>query len=247
MSRIASAARAFPLQAAGLALATALTSPGAIGVPQQDVFRGGVTIVPIDVRAFDRHGKPVTDLTARDFTIVEDGVPHGSYRKIEVRTSRPGVSLRFRGGYYARPMPAALGRRELLSHTRISRAFEYAPPIDDIKVQGRVAMIREPNGDRRITVDVTIDSSRMAYHIVDGRHVGSIEVAVFAIDGRQRQVVDLWQRVELNLSEARYRTFMAGGIPYSATLRIPPDVRAVKVVAYDYGADLLGSVVLNAR
>lgn len=34
-----------------------------------------VTMVPIDVRAFDRCGKPVTDLAAGDFEIFEDGVP----------------------------------------------------------------------------------------------------------------------------------------------------------------------------
>jgi hypothetical protein len=42
---------------------------------QQDVIRTGVTMVPIDVRAFDRQGRPVTNLKAEDFTIFEDGVP----------------------------------------------------------------------------------------------------------------------------------------------------------------------------
>lgn len=42
---------------------------------QQGVFRAGVTVVPIDVRAFDRQGKPVSDLTAEDFQIFEDGAP----------------------------------------------------------------------------------------------------------------------------------------------------------------------------
>jgi VWFA-related protein len=41
---------------------------------QQPVFRAGVTMVPIDVRALDRNGKPVTDLTQVEFTILEDGV-----------------------------------------------------------------------------------------------------------------------------------------------------------------------------
>jgi hypothetical protein len=33
---------------------------------QQDVIRTGVTMVPIDVRAFDRQGRPVTNLKAED-------------------------------------------------------------------------------------------------------------------------------------------------------------------------------------
>ena len=46
-------------------------------------------------------------------------------------------------------------------------------------------------------MDVTIETSRLAFELVNGRHVGSVEVAVFALDSRQRQVADLWQRVEL--------------------------------------------------
>jgi VWFA-related protein len=37
------------------------------------VFRGGTTLVPIDVRVVDRNGKPVTDLTENEFVVTEDG------------------------------------------------------------------------------------------------------------------------------------------------------------------------------
>jgi hypothetical protein len=70
---------------------------------------------------------------------------------------------------------------------------------------------------------------------------------VFTLDGRQRQIQDLWQRVELDLSEATYQKFKAGGIPYTATLPAPPEIRAVKIVVYDYAADLVGSLVLPVR
>src|SRR3990172_2585800 len=42
---------------------------------QRPTFRTGVTLVPLDVRVLDSHGRPVTDLTAADFTVLEDGVP----------------------------------------------------------------------------------------------------------------------------------------------------------------------------
>jgi VWFA-related protein len=42
--------------------------------PPQASFRSRITIVPIDVRAVDRNGKPITDLRQADFTITEDGV-----------------------------------------------------------------------------------------------------------------------------------------------------------------------------
>lgn len=44
--------------------------------PQQaPTFRGGATLVAVDVRVLDRDGKPVTDLQRADFTILEDGRP----------------------------------------------------------------------------------------------------------------------------------------------------------------------------
>lgn len=100
---------------------------------QQDVIRTGVTMVPIDVRAFDRQGRPVTNLKAEDFTIYEDGVPQ------------------------------------------------------------KIA------------------------------------------------------RVELDLTDATYQKFTAGGIPHTATLPAPPELDAVKVVVYDYAADLVGSLMLKVR
>jgi VWFA-related protein len=37
-------------------------------------FRSTIALVPVDIRVFDRDGKPVTDLTQADFTVLEDGV-----------------------------------------------------------------------------------------------------------------------------------------------------------------------------
>jgi VWFA-related protein len=37
-------------------------------------FRSSIALVPVDVRVLDRNGKPITDLTQADFTLLEDGV-----------------------------------------------------------------------------------------------------------------------------------------------------------------------------
>jgi VWFA-related protein len=48
--------------------------PAQTPAPQTPVFRGGATVVPVDVRVTDSKGQPITDLTQQDFTILENNV-----------------------------------------------------------------------------------------------------------------------------------------------------------------------------
>lgn len=58
----------------GLVLAAAVAAQPPPGTrPQEPTFRTGVSLVRVDVTVTDRHGMPVDDLTAEDFTIEEDG------------------------------------------------------------------------------------------------------------------------------------------------------------------------------
>ena len=55
-------------------VAALLSLESAAQQPQPPVVRGGVVLVPVDVRVIDRDGKTVTDLTQRDFVVFEDDV-----------------------------------------------------------------------------------------------------------------------------------------------------------------------------
>lgn len=63
---------------------------------QPQPFRTRVTVVPVDVRVVDRDGKPITGLTASDFTIVEDGAPqkivHFSFHALEAQQGAAATS-----------------------------------------------------------------------------------------------------------------------------------------------------------
>ena len=61
--------------AATLAVLVAWTAQGAPAAQERPPFRAGTTLVPVDVRVVNRDGRPVTDLSASDFTVLEDGVP----------------------------------------------------------------------------------------------------------------------------------------------------------------------------
>lgn len=80
--------------AAGGALYAASVSGQQAPVQQRPQFRSATTLVPVDVRVVDRQGRPITDLTAADFTILEDGVPqtvsHFSRHALVAAEPEPG-------------------------------------------------------------------------------------------------------------------------------------------------------------
>ncbi len=57
------------LRRVGLVCLTCALGPQA----QAPVFRAETSLVPLDIRVLDRHGKPVVGLKASDFTIIENG------------------------------------------------------------------------------------------------------------------------------------------------------------------------------
>ena len=58
-----------------LSAAATLGSQTAQDPQNAQVFRGRILLVPVDIRVLDRAtGKPITDLTQRDFTVIENGI-----------------------------------------------------------------------------------------------------------------------------------------------------------------------------
>ena len=83
----------------GLAIVArpALIAQGSL--QNQPTFRSVTSLVPLDVRVLDRNGKPISNLTATDFTILEDNVQqklgHFSVTTLPTAPARPIESGRF--------------------------------------------------------------------------------------------------------------------------------------------------------
>ena len=69
-------------------------SPNETGAQQEPPrFRGGVEIIQLDAAVLDRNRKPVTGLTAADFTVLEDGKPQPIVAFQELTAPDPDGSL----------------------------------------------------------------------------------------------------------------------------------------------------------
>jgi VWFA-related protein len=87
--------RSLRVPAAALVVLWIALASGQTASTQQQIpgaIRSGITLVPLDVRVLDRHGLPVTGLTADDFTVLEDGTPQkiGHFAFQELTPGAPG-------------------------------------------------------------------------------------------------------------------------------------------------------------
>ena len=81
-------------------------------MPQGPPAPAAVDLVPLNVYVVDRTGKPVTDLTQADFTVLEDGAPQ-QVRSFAVQaltpgTAPPGTGLALRKGITLAPQPGRI-------------------------------------------------------------------------------------------------------------------------------------------
>ncbi|HPK72936.1 MAG TPA: hypothetical protein PLN93_13430, partial [Vicinamibacterales bacterium] len=143
---------------AGVALARGgAAMPGGAAARQQPTFASGVAVVPIDVRAVDsKTGKAVTDLTADDFTLLEDGVVQ-PVRLFEMRTLAPDTA-----------QGPATGGRLLIRRTPFDAGSQNHRVFLFVLGRGR---LQEPSGG----VDALI-------RFVRQRLLPQDRVAVFAYD-----------------------------------------------------------------
>jgi VWFA-related protein len=166
----------------------------------------------------------------------------GTYRDLTVKVSRPGVTAYYRHGYYGRKDVEGFNRREFITADRIKAAASFRREIKDIrlKVDAGLAKAREGEG-YELTVDVQIDPSKLAFTFVEGFHVGRVSIAVFCFDEKGRGLSGNMETADLKLADDVYKKAMTAGIPYKGRFAVNPGVRKLRVVVYDFKADLIGS------
>jgi VWFA-related protein len=171
----------------------------------------------------------------------------GKYRRITVRVNRPGVRVSYRHGFYAKETLQPFDREAFLSYSRITSAGQYNGEVKDLKFKVKTSEASGAGSAHEIQVDLSIDISRVKFQVVDGRYQGKLHVTTFYGDNRGRYLGGIWQEMELNLREETYKGAQRSGLPYS--VRVPRQVQGqtLKIIVYDYNADIVGSATATAK
>lgn len=168
----------------------------------------------------------------------------GKYRRIEVTVNRPGATVMFRHGYFARDVTAPLDRRSFVTFNRIAVAGSYDRELGDLKIGVKVLNAEGQGGVGTVAaVDITIDLSRVTFAVDGDRHVASLDINVFCGDDKEKAIGESWQRAELRLQDATYERLVRSGYVHHARVSLKGRPRYVKAVVYDYASDLVGSAM----
>ena len=171
----------------------------------------------------------------------------GKYRRITVRVNRPGVRVSYRHGFYARETLQPFDREAFMAYSRITAAGQYNGEVKDLAFKVRTSEASGADGAREIQVDLSIDVSRVRFQVADGRYQGKLHVTTFYGDNRGRYLGGIWQEMELNLREETYKGAQKSGLPYSVRVPRTTPGQTLKIVVYDYNADLVGSAMATAK
>jgi hypothetical protein len=205
-------------------------------------FTGGVSSIAEDgMKAMDR----IDDVTRATYLLgyyPTNPRWDGSYRKVEIKTSRPGVTVLYRQGYYGRKEMFAFNRRDFITNDRIRAAAGFRREINDIKIKLGAGLSRASRGQGyEVTVTLNIDPSKLAFTFVEGVHTGRITIGLFFFNESGNMIGSGSQNADLKLDDKDFKAIVAKGIPYKVIVPIDPGVRRVRAVVYDFKADLIGS------
>jgi len=168
-----------------------------------------------------------------------NGALDSKFRKISVGVNRRGVRVVVREGYFAVDTPILPDRRQMVTFNRIRAAGEYFDVIDHIKLRlGKPVL-----SGNEVSIDVTVDISRVHFVRQGVRQEAVLDIAMFCGDEKGQPVGDAQKSAELRFDDTAFARAQQQGTTFKMTVPVRGDVRSIKVIVYDYGADLVGSAV----
>ena len=208
------------------------------------------------------------DVTSRDFASAFDRIRNahshyymigyyptndakdGRFRSIDVRVSRPGVTVRARRGYT--PPREAPGHGEITGAAEkgmtagvspaLQRALESALPVTGLMLRATAAAFRGTAEKASVVVIVQASGRDLLFTPRDGKFEDTVELAVVALDGRGRVQGGTRLTVTMPLSQRSVTAVSETGVVFQLRLDLPPGSYQLRIAGRDGGAGLVGSV-----
>jgi len=171
----------------------------------------------------------------------------GKYRDVEVKVSRPGVTVRYSHGYFAAAEPEPLVLKELIAKSRLELALSYDSTAKDIKLDMTATLLPRMGIQNEVRAEINIDVTHLGFELIDGVRTGRLEIVVFCGDEKQTLIGDVGERLDVKANEETYAEWLKTGIRRVVRVPMAGVPKFVKVVVYDYGSERAGSFMVTIK
>jgi len=164
----------------------------------------------------------------------------GKFHNIKIKTTRAGVTLRYRRGYFALP-PEQPGKIEL----RDVFAQAIWSPLDVTGLGLTVRAYRRTQGtSAEAVLAVRIDPQNLRLENLNGRWVGEIEFVIVNLSPTGQNLKGFDQTRKFKLLPSTYERIEREGLEFPLRLRIPADTEQIRLVVRDSPGGAMGSVTI---
>jgi VWFA-related protein len=168
-------------------------------------------------------------------------------RQIQIRVRRDGATALYRRDYVPEGMVQPLDREQTYRDGRIAAAASRLQPFTDIGIHATATALKPP-APARVRVDMKIDASSLAFaRDSRGRHVDDFTLVGYCVDAREHLVGRFWKTMQLTLTDERLAALTRTGIVATLDIPVTGTAARVKIVAYDYASDSLGSAIVAVK
>jgi VWFA-related protein len=164
----------------------------------------------------------------------------GKFHDIKIKTTKPGVTLRYRRGYFALP-PEQPGTSE---HPDVFAQAIWSPlEATSLGVTVR-ARRRTQGGNAEARLAVRIDPRNLRLENLNGRWVGEIELVIVNLSPTGQNLKGFDQTRKLKLLPSTYERIEREGLEFPLRFRIPPETERIRLVVRDGPSGAMGSVTI---
>ncbi|MFZ0820776.1 MAG: VWA domain-containing protein, partial [Candidatus Acidiferrales bacterium] len=165
---------------------------------------------------------------------------NGKFHRLRLTTTRPGVSLHYRSGYFAQPPDYV----ENLKTAQVWRTA-MSSPLDATGVGVSVHVEpKEALEARTMVMEVVVNESDVSFNHEGDRTTGRLEVVLAQYDKEGIPVVSETSEVKMELDRDTYSKARKEGLHFGRILPISAKAAEVRVFVRDTKSNAIGSVSL---
>lgn len=163
----------------------------------------------------------------------------GKFHEIKVKVKRPGVSVRFRKGYF----DMAEQPQDDKSRKADLRDAVFSP-IDATELGLAVILGKNPDQAASFVVGMKVEPEGLRLQSQDGRWAGKLDILVTQLDERGRQYNGVDDTIDMRLTQPNYEKVVKEGLLYRKVLDRSPRATKVRVIVRDASSGAVGSVTV---